>query len=217
MSDVTATLQSILADHDVVTSLESDGWLSTCGNFPACRAYTSEPHFRDRGCKLRLDVEVAISANRVIIESFSDFGSDIDSAFHSSLQNFCTETLHALLSGLWGRSDPDQVLVERWQLGGQSWALHIGNMVRKAAGGVDVPPPNDLMGIFAQCIEHRKYTSRAHWGRLYFANVPNTDSTIEVLQDNEPWPEAQQKLRGASWPIHDFFYSNRMFWLMITA
>jgi hypothetical protein len=217
MPDVTSTLQSILADHGVATTNESDGWLSTNGKYPACRAYTGDPQWRDGGCKLGLDVEIALFPDRVINESFSDFATDANSAFRASLRNFCTGSLHVLLSGLWRQCDPDQVLVEQWKIGDQRWTLHIGNLVRKSHGGADILPAEDLMEIFDGCIMNGTFDSQIHWGRLFYANMPNRDNIVEVLLDNQPWLKAREQIGAASWPRLDLFYSTRMFWLMVPA
>jgi hypothetical protein len=150
-----------------------------------------------------------------MIESFSDFGVEPNAAFRSSLQNFCTGSLHVMLSGLWGISDPDQVLVERCTCGKQGWILHIGNLVRKAAGGIDVPPPADLMPVFDELIQQLALPPSIHWGRIFYANMPNMDSICEVLLDNEAWPAGESTIRNASWPKMNSFYSTRMFWMTV--
>jgi hypothetical protein len=146
-----------------------------------------------------------------MIESFSDFGANPNVAFRSSLQNFCTGSLHVMLSALWGISEPDQVLVERCSCGKQNWILHVGNLVRKAEGGIDVPPPADLMPVFDGLIQQLSLPPSVHWGRIFFANMPKSDSIVEVLLDNEPWPGGEFAVRNASWARLNSFYSTRMF------
>lgn len=214
MPDVTTTLQKILADHGVNTTIAADGWLTSDGLYPACRAITDDPQFRDGGCRLRMDVEVALSKDRLIVESFSDFAADPTHAFRSTLQNFCTGTLHVLLSALWGVVDDSQVFVEPYQINGRPWNLHLGNIVRKAADGADVPPPTDLMPIFDQVISTLQLDARMHWGRLFYANLPNMNNIVEVLFDNQPSPVAQALFGAASWTRTDYFYSQRMFWVL---
>jgi hypothetical protein len=213
MPDVTSTLCEILADHGVETNAEPDGWLSTNGSYPACRAIAEDPKFLNGGCKLRMDVEFALSEDRLIIESFSDFGADPTQAFRSSLQNFCTGTLHVLLSALWGVVDDSQVFIEPYTINGTAWTLHLGNIVRKAADGADVPPPADLMSIFDSTVSSLKLDSGVHWGRLFYANMPNMNNIVEVLIDNHPSHMLQEKFRAASWAKTSYFYSHRMFWV----
>ena len=214
MPDVTATLQQLLTDHGVEATRTPDGWLTSNGSYPACRATTDDPQYVNGGCKLRMDVEVALSHDRVIVESFSDFGEDANTAFRSSLQNFCTGTLHVLLSAFWGIVDDSQVIVEQHKIDGKLWTLHLGNIVRKAANGVDVPPPDDLMPIFDQVIPGLQPDRCVHWGRLFYANMPNTNHIVEVLLDNHPSAVARERLAAAAWAVTDYFYSQRMFWVL---
>lgn len=215
MADATSTLRDILASHGVETRVEADGWLSTNGSYPACRAYVDDPKAQNEGYKIRLDVEVALSFDRAIVESFSDFATDPNTAFRSSLQNFCNGSLHVMLSALWGVSDPDQVLVEECNSRGQPWTVHLGNLVRKAEHGIDVPPPVDLMSHFDNLLQQAELEPSLHWGRIYFANMPNTDNIVEVLLDNERWLHGESAIKAASWPSLSSFYSTRMFWIML--
>ena len=161
-----------------------------------------------------MDVEFALSEDRLIVESFSDFGADATQAFQSSLRNFCTGTLHVLLSALWGVVDDSQVLVESYTINAMPWTLHLGNIVRKAADGADVPPPDDLMPIFDSAIPGLQLDSGVHWGRLFYANMPDTDSIVEVLIDNDPSELLRRQFRAASWAKTNDFYSQRMFWIL---
>jgi Family of unknown function (DUF6348) len=215
MPDATPTLHDLLANHGVATTTEAYGWLSTDGSYPACRAYTNESPLPNGGYRLRFDVEVALSADRLMIESFSDLGADRQAALRSSLQSFCTGSLHVMLSGLWGVTDPNQVLVEECTIGEQAWVLHLGNLIRKAEGGIDVPPPDDLMPRFDNLLQQAEIAPTLHWGRIYYANMPTTENIVEVLLDNQPWLAGESAVRAAAWPTLKSFYSVRMFWIMV--
>ncbi len=164
---------------------------------------------------LRLDVEVALSSDCIMTESFSDLGADPNQAFRSSLQNFCSGSLHVILSALWGVYDESQVIIEDHNIGNQTWKLHIGNVVSKSAGGVDVQLPNDFMLIFDRLIQQLQLSPSIHWGRLFYANMSNTDNIAEVLLDNQNWVEAESEFNDASWQQLNSFYSHRMFWIMV--
>jgi hypothetical protein len=217
MRDITPALQQLLAAHGITTQVEADGWLSTAGSYPACRAYINEPQFQNGGCTLRLDVEISLSAERGLIESFGDFGADVNEAFQALMQNFCSGSLHVLLGSLWGVIEPEQVFVEDYESQRQRWTLYLGNVVRKSAGGIDVPPPESLLAILKGLIEQSCLTPDIHWGRLYYANMPDGNNTVEVLLDNEPWESGQIAFRNAVWPKLSSFYSARMFWMLVPS
>lgn len=217
MRDVTPALQELLAAHGVTTQVEADGWLSTGGSYPACRAYVGKPTFVNGRCSLRLDVEIYLTAERCLIESFGDFGEDANAAFHSSMRNFCSGSLHVLLGGLWGIEEPEQVLIEHCQSQGRRWELHLGNIIQKAHGGIDFPPTPNLLAILEELIGQSHFSPEIHWGRLYYANMPGRDNTVEVLLDNEPWEAGEVAFRKAEWPAMSSFYSARMFWMLVPA
>jgi Family of unknown function (DUF6348) len=115
-----------------------------------------------------------------------------------------------MLSALWENHDEDQVLQETWNIDGRNWNVYMGNIVRKAADGADIPPPDDLIPILEQLICKTEFTPEVHWLRLYYANVNSEEQVVEVLLDNMQWDLAQDHLRNA-WPHSKDFYSARMF------
>lgn len=215
MPDATSTLRDILAAHGVETKAEADGWLSTNGSYPVCRAYTDDPQTINGIYRIRLDVEVALSSDRLIIESFTDIGADPNTAFRASLEGFCSGSLHVMLSALWGVSDPDQVLFDVCKGGKPEWTVHLGNLFCKAEHGLDAPLPDDLMTKFENLLQIAELEPIVHWGRIYYANMPDSDNIVEVLLDNELWPLGESAIRAVSWPQLHTFYSTRLFWIMV--
>jgi hypothetical protein len=209
MPSVNPTLRRIFADHGVRLVEEAD-WLTTGGRYPACRG-TTDPRESGDGFRARLDVELALDERRTVVESFSDFGATAEDAERNSLFNFCQSSLHVALSAFWNVHDDARVLREEWRLGGGRWRATIGNFVRKALDGADVPVPGDLLAAVEAAARSRALPRSVHWVRVYFANVVPSDRITEVLLDGEPWEGCAAAVGRLDWPALDFFYSCRLF------
>ncbi|NET35767.1 MAG: hypothetical protein F6K19_27700 [Cyanothece sp. SIO1E1] len=168
----------------------------------------------DNGCSIRVDIEVALSDERSIIESFGDVGSTPNEALANSCYNFTTGPLHVFLSSLWNCHDDQQVLKEIWTINSNPWDVYLGNIVRKAAGGIDVPVPSELMPVIETLISAEPISQDIHWLRVYYANMPSHNQIVEVLLDNEPWEQGHDEIQNMPWPVMETFYSVRMFLMM---
>lgn len=210
MPSVNPTLRRIFADHGV-QMVEKADWLTTSERYPACRGTVTDPRKSDAGCHVRLDVELALDEQQTIIESFGDVGATAENAVRNSVFNFCQSSLHVMLSAFWNVHDDAQVLREEWTLHNRPWRVTIGNLVRKAANGQDIPIPHDLFAMIEAAIRSRALPQSAHWVRVYFANMMPGDRITEVLLDGEPWEECAMGLGKLDWPALDFFYSCRLF------
>jgi hypothetical protein len=210
MPSVNPTLWRIFADHGVRMEQETD-WLTTSGRFPACRGTVTPRKSDAGGYAVRLDIELALDEQKTVIESFGDVGVTAEDAARNSIFNFCQSSLHVMLSAFWDVHDDAQVLREEWSLGNRSWRVTIGNVVRKAMGGEDVPIPGDLFTTIEAAIRSHTFPRSVHWVRFYFANMMPGDRITEVLLDGEPWEECVSAVRRLDWPALDFFYSCRLF------
>jgi len=210
MSSVNPTLWRISADHGVRMVEETD-WLTSKGGYPACRGTVTDPRKSDAGFHVRLDVELVLDKQRMITESFGDVGVTAEDAVRNSIFNFCQSSLHVMLSAFWNIHDETQVLREEWALSNRPWRATVGNFVRKAWNGQDVPIPANLFATVEAAIRAHTLRRSVHWVRVYFANVMPSDRITEVLLDGEPWEECATAVRQLDWPDLNFFYSCRFF------
>lgn len=203
-------LEALLEGHGIETVAYKD-WITVGGQFPAVRASIHDRREQDGWTLLRLDVEVAVSAEKVIVESFAGRGEGERAAVRNALENFCINSLHVFLAAFWGHIEPDQVEIEGWQVGGGNWRAVVGNVGCQSFGGEAVEIPNDFFPTIESCIKSLALAGDLHWVRSFHCNIGGDDSCTEVLLDNEPWPLAQTAVARLDWPRSEGYYSARNF------
>jgi len=167
---------------------------------------------------LQLDAVVVLTDGLAVIESCGAFGADMDEAIGDGLHRLSSYSLHQLLSAFFGHTDCEQVIRETWSFAGRDWSAYLGgiNVTKSETLGdnqeTTVPP-----GFF-DCIERliRKLElpPQPHWVRVYSAAQPGQPRVVEVLFDNEPWPEGEAAIRGLHWQEECGFHSVRTFFVL---
>jgi len=96
----------------------------------------------------QMDVMAIAEIGEKIIESFGDFGKDIESAISNNIHNFSSGTLHALLAAFGCRNPDvlDYITFEQWEIDGKVWEAYIGNLIPKtnAKNHAAIRPPEQF-------------------------------------------------------------------------
>jgi hypothetical protein len=208
-STVSAALRDLLTRHGLECSTEQE-WIVPDGQLPAIRA-----QWHPRETSGRLDVHVLLEKGRIIEECFAGIGTG-RTGFADALNNFMVNSLHVLLSSLWGIKDDEQVASENWKIGGRQFTAYIGNFGRRASEGVRVDVPKDLFETIQNRICHEDLPDDIHWFRVFFCSLGG-QHTYEALRDNEPWEAGIEGLKGITWPETDRYYSFRNFIILRSA
>ena len=108
--------------HDVELEADEDGWLVTDDDFPAIRA---EWHEGSAGEPGRLDVDVVLSEERRIEESFTGIGRG-DVGCRDALHTFEQNVFHLLLAACWYVTDDRKMRITAWDIGVRTWDVFIG-------------------------------------------------------------------------------------------
>ncbi|KAB0734768.1 hypothetical protein F7O94_31975, partial [Pseudomonas aeruginosa] len=118
-----------LFDSHQIEYVAHGEWVAPNGRLPAIRAtwYPGEKTGR-------LDVDVLLEDERQLQEAFAGIGGG-EEGLQDALRNFCSNSLHVLLSVFWGHAGEDQVLVETWEIGERRFEAHIGNLGLRGAEG----------------------------------------------------------------------------------
>jgi len=206
---LTGLLAQLFESHSVSYQIEKE-WVVPYGKLPAIRAnwYPAVP------CG-RLEIEVVLEDNRVISECFAGVGPD-EEGLADSLENFCVNSLHVLLSAFWQKTDPDQVETEDWEIGGQRFRAHIGNFVTRCSDGVVPEIPTDFFPAIERSIREEPLDGRCHWFRHFFCNL-DSEQTFESLHDNDSWAPGVRSMRSLPWVKSIGYYSVRHFLLLVPA
>ncbi|MGN6656603.1 MAG: DUF6348 family protein [Rhodanobacter sp.] len=193
--------------HDVDLEADEDGWLVTDGDFPAIRAAWHEGASGEPG---RLDVDVVLSEERYIEESFAGVGGG-DAGCRDALRAFEHDVFHPLLAACWYVTDDRRMRIAAWELGVRTWDVFIGPFSARGADAANMPQ-EALVSIEA-ALRREALSPELHWLRLVHSHAEDGNSRCEALLDNELWTAGTLGLASVAWP-QGSDYSARCFLLL---
>jgi len=179
--------------HDVELDADEDGWLVTDDDFPAVRASWHEGAPGEPG---RLDVDVVLSEERRIEESFVGFGGG-EAGCADALRTFEKNAFHPLLAACWYVTDDRRMRITAWDIGVRTWDVFIGPFTVRGDGELAVPA--EAMEAIEAALKREALTPELHWLRLTHRHGLD-GSRCEALLDNEPWTAGTLALDGVAWP-----------------
>lgn len=185
-------LLELFADHDVELEADEDGWLMTDGDYPAVRASW---HAGTDGQPGRLDIDVVLSEDRHIEESFAGFGQG-DAACQDAFAAFIEQALHPLLAACWYVTDERKMTIGSWQIGVRDWDVFQGNVGLRG----DLQVPDGVREALADAVRRQSLTPELHWLRVFFAQDAEGNVSTEATLDNTPWPEGTAAIAAGAWP-----------------
>jgi hypothetical protein len=200
-------LLRLFEEHDVELEADEDGWLVTDGDFPAIRAAWHEGASGEPG---RLDVDVVLSEERYIEESFAGVGGG-DAGCRDALRAFEHDVFHPLLAACWYVTDDRRMRIAAWELGVRTWDVFIGPFSARGADAASMPQ-EALVSIEA-VLRREALSPELHWLRLVHSHAEDGNSRCEALLDNELWTAGTLGLASVAWP-QGSDYSARCFVLL---
>jgi Family of unknown function (DUF6348) len=179
--------------HDVELEPDEDDWLVTDDDFPAIRASWHEGVSSEPG---RLDIDIVLSEERRIEESFFGFGAG-DAGCRDALQNFERNAFHVLLAACWYVTDDRKMRITAWDIGVRTWDVFIGPFTLRGDGEMSVPA--EVMDAVEAALKREALAPELHWLRLTHRHAAD-GSRCEALFDNEPWTAGTLALDSVAWP-----------------
>ncbi|HEY1588307.1 MAG TPA: DUF6348 family protein [Rhodanobacter sp.] len=196
--------------HDVELDADEDGWLVTDDDFPAIRA---EWHEGGAGEPGRLDVDVVLSEERRIEESFAGIGGG-DAGCRDALHVFEQNAFHLLLAACWYVTDDRKMQIAAWDIGVRTWDVFIGRFNVRGMSVDAVTIPAEALEAVEVALKREVLTPELHWVRLVHGRIAEGDSRSEASLDNEPWTAGTLALTAVAWPHAGHDYSARCFMLL---
>lgn len=193
--------------HDVELEADEDGWLVTDGDFPAIRAAW---HAGAAGEPGRLDVDVVLSEERYIEESFAGAGGG-DTGCRDALRAFEHDAFHPLLAACWYVTDDRRMRIAAWEIGVRTWDVFIGPFSARGADAASMP--TEALASIETALKREALSPELHWVRLVHSHAADGDSRCEALLDNELWTAGTLALASVAWPQAGD-YSARCFLLL---
>lgn len=193
--------------HDVELDADEDGWLLTDGDFPAVCASWHEGAAGEPG---RLDLDVVLSEDRRIEESFAGFGGG-EAGRRDALHTFEQSAFHPLLAACWYVTDDRKMQIAAWDIGLRTWDVFIGPFNVRSAGDDSIAIPAEVLAAIEVAIKREVLSPELHWLRLVHRHEEDGEARCEALLDNEPWTAGTLALNTAAWPLTAHDYSARCF------
>ena len=195
--------------HDVELDADEEGWLVTDDDFPAIRASWHEGSQGEPG---RLDVDVVVSEERCIEESFAGRGTG-ETGCRDALAVFEHNVFHLLLAACWYVTDDRRMQIRSWDIGVRTWDVFIGPFSVRGAGERDLSMPVDALQRVELALKREVLSPELHWLRLVHRHGEDGDMRCEALLDNELWTAGTLALASVAWP-QGSDYSARCFLLL---
>ena len=190
--------------HDVQLDADEDGWLTTDGDFPTVRA---QWHEGAAGAPGHLDIDVVLSEERCIEESFAGHGAD---GCKAALRAFEHSAFHPLLAACWYVTDQRKLTYTAWEIGIRTWDVFVGPFSLHGADITDLEMLEQAPAAIESALQREVLSPELHWLRLVYRRTAEGEERCEVLLDNEPWSAGSEALAALAWPqegdysAHDF-------------
>ncbi|HET6552774.1 MAG TPA: DUF6348 family protein [Dyella sp.] len=181
--------------HSVELEPDED-WLVTDGDFPAVRASWHEGATGEPG---RLDVDIVLSEERHIEESFAGVGGG-EAGCRSALEAFERSVFHVVLAACWYVTDDRRVQTFGWDMGIRTWDIFAGPWLSSREG---VDAPQDILPALREALQGEALSQELHWVRVFHRRGADGQVSAEVLLDNAPWPAGDRRVSALSWPEGD--------------
>jgi hypothetical protein len=196
--------------HDLELDPDEDGWLLTDGEFPAVRAQWHEGSAGEPG---RLDVDVVLSEERTIEESFAGTGAGA-AGCRDALHAFEQTAFHLLLAACWYVTDDRKMRITAWDIGVRTWDVFIGPFVVRGANESTPAMPADALIAIEAALKREALTPQLHWLSLAHRQAADGSGRCEALLDNEPWTTGTLALDSVPWSRSTDEYTARCFMLL---
>lgn len=198
-------LIDLFAEHAIPLEPDED-WLLTEGDdYPALRGIWHEGKEGGMG---RLDIDIVLDEERTIEESFGGSGGG-KAGCRDALDSFARNDFYVVLAACWHTVDKDKLDVREVSAGTQRFTLYVGDFTVRGEKDAPVEIPEEGFSALEAAIATAPLTGDVHWIRVFYGNVGDGSSKIEVLLDNEPWAAGHKAIASVDWPRHDHDYSLR--------
>lgn len=196
--------------------VETDGrWLCVPGHETVLRGESTLHEQDDGNVLVQLDVLVGLVDGRLLVESCAGAGGDREEAERDAVHGFANYTLHVLMSAFFGCDVGEQVAVGKARIDGATWRLVSSHVVPRTSQDLEFAPPPELAATIHELIHTRSVSGAGrHWLRVFYAQLDGEPQMVEVLWDNEDWPEAREAIGQLEWTGSPGFASARLFMVL---
>jgi hypothetical protein len=153
-------------------------------------------------------------APRCIVESMAGVGADRPAAERDAFGKFLLGSFHVLLTALADHScesNPAEWL--NWQSDRAAWRICDGPLLVHGPGSKSTSYPEFIQELEALFV--RSVPPGTHWVRVFLGSFDRKIAGLDVLLDNEPWPEGAALLSRWDWAFPEEYRSLRHFFVAV--
>lgn len=146
------------------------------------------------------DFRIILSKETIICESFGIVAATESELARAAVQRFRANSLHVVLTALCDDPSAAEVVESfNWVAAdGSAWSAFLSGWQLTLYEGLRSDPPRTIFDTLEPLFKARLLGPKMHWFQLSLSTLGGTPS-VEVLWDNEPWPEAEEAVRPLDW------------------
>lgn len=209
--DVTDRLAALFEAHGFPVTTQQEGLLVDREGVWARATVFWLP---SRSSLAQLDVWLEPWPGVGICESVAGWGSTREEALGDAFESFTRASFHVLLNAfLDPREDDPHVERTRVEIGArcyESVTSHL--MMRGTRDGAHA----SLARRFLAELERQRFEGDAHWARFFYSQAAGETLALEVLRDNDPWPEVIDAIAREELPHDASYLSLRLFTVLLS-
>jgi hypothetical protein len=208
-------LQFTLEAHGVAFR-SSDVSVSLDGSDLTLEPRVFERRAGDGGYLVQLDILAysEILGSRFINESIAGFGDSLEEAEKNAFGKFLIGPFHVLLTALANHNcDNNPAEWAKWGQVESQWSVCEGPAVTHGSDS-----GRDALKLFYPELEKLLISTQSrevHWIRTFVSSFSGKLQAVEVLLDNEPWPDAIELVGRFDWKPDQAYGSIRHFLIAI--
>jgi hypothetical protein len=216
-------LMTILTDHQIPV-LNRGKFIQLGDNDITLQAKVHPKEITPTRSSIQLDVILSsqsLLGDRALVESFGEFGENLDEAIDKSFSSFCLASLHPILSVFVSRDfESEQSQWDNWSNHNQSWEICSGPIIPKMSPTFDLEQVingNEFLAFIHDLRDayFREATFKLHWLRFYRGLIQGIVRSREVLLDGEHWKLGEDIFDRWEWHTKADFFSLRQFMIAV--
>lgn len=210
--NINTLLVHLFAQHNCEAKIQ-DEWVIINASTPVMSMHLVEVQQQEEGFIVQIDIHAVFTKTYFIKESFTGIGNTVDTALENAISNFYFNTFPVLLTSFF-QQDSTHVKKEHWQLGQKNWQVVLGQYGIRYHEKESIHVPDNIHLMLHDLLDARLTDEPHYWCSIFVHQAHEQIKQCQVLLNNEPWKEAEQRIQHLAWERKDDYYAVRHFFML---